>query len=347
MERKDERKYTPCRGINPHSEEDVEENLPRKKGNLAIKSGTQGSVGKVHPTGESLLHKKARMSFYARARRLCYGYRPEKTSSYASLVWDFVRSEVNVGVTRRFWSSGMLPYSYAHGWTTGATKIDLIKTFRIMERACVYLYRASQKGERFMFVGTKKAASETVKEVSVKCGQYYVRDCWLPGTISNWSSVAGCVSRLMYLRRLVASSEFFGFVKKERVSIWREKDKLEASLSGVVRLKKQPRVVIIVDPVCDKYAFRESLRQGLTVVSIVNTNADPYYVDFPIPGNSVTVHPIRLLLSMLSLAITRTRARKGKLRVRGNALRKRGSIIFKRSVTSRVRGGNDSNRHKR
>jgi small subunit ribosomal protein S2 len=183
-----------------------------------------------------------------------------------------------------------------------------------------------------MFIGTNKAASEAVREVSVKCGQYYVRDCWLPGTISNWSSVAGCVSRLLYLRRLVVSADFFGFVKKERASIWREKDKLEASLSGVVRLKEQPRVIIIVDPVCDKYAFRESLRQGLTVVSIVGTNANPYYVDFPIPGNSATNHPIRLLLSILSLAITKTRGRirKGRLRVRGDILRKKGSLVFRK-----------------
>lgn len=250
--------------------------------------------------------------------------------SFACLVRVFVESEVQVGVTRRFLSSGMLPYIYGHNWVNGTSVIDLIKTFRLMERACFYLNRSSAEGGRFMFIGTKKAASEVVKEVSMRCGQYYVRNCWLPGTISNWSSVAGCVSRLMYLRRLVTSADFFGFVKKERASMWREKDKLEASLSGVVRLKKQPRTVIIVDPVCDKYAFRESLRQGLTVISIVSTNADPYYVDFPIPGNSATSHPIRLLLSILSLAITRTknRTRKGKLRVRGNIVRKKGSLIF-------------------
>lgn len=333
MPRKNERKYSLSNGISPHSGEDADD-LFKKKGDSTINSGTRssikGTVTKTRPEEGSLSRRKIRLLSYTRARRLCHGHQLGKSFSYASLLKGFTQSEVHVGVTRRFWSPGMLPYTYGHNKTNGTSRIDLIKTFRILERACVYSYKASRKGERFMFVGTKKAASETIKEVSVKCGQYYVRDCWLPGTISNWRSVAGCVSRLMYLRRLVASTEFFDFVKKERVSIWREKDKLEASLSGVVRLKKQPRVVIIVDPVCDKYAFRESLRQGLTIVSIVGTNADPYYVDFPIPGNSVTVHPIRLLLSIISLAITRTRARKGKLRVRGNTPRKKGSIVFKK-----------------
>jgi small subunit ribosomal protein S2 len=226
--------------------------------------------------------------------------------NYDLVVERLFRARVHVGQPPRLWSPAMLPYTY--GLKDGTYMFDLVKTVRLLERAVLYVRALSDRERRFIFIGTKPAVSAVLRKAADKCGHYYVRDRWLPGTISNWGSIASCVSRLLFLRDLVVLPNFQSLGKRERASYWRQKDFLEASLSGVTDLYARPDVAIIVDPVYDGYAVRECVSMGIKIVALMNMDGNSKDIDIPIPCNDGAASSVGLVLSMLSCAV-RSRAR--------------------------------------
>lgn len=198
----------------------------------------------------------------------------------------------------------MLPYTY--GRKDGSHLIDVVRTHCLLERACHYLFAAAKRGKSFIFIGTKASVSEVLKKEADRCGQFYVRDLWLPGTISNWGSISCLVSRLLYLRIFVGTDAFLKVLgKRERASFQREKDLLESCLSGVVRMTRRPDIAIVVDPEYDKYAVDECRSLGIEVISLMSTDCDPGKVDIPIPGNDYLHTSAGLILRFLSESINK------------------------------------------
>jgi small subunit ribosomal protein S2 len=228
--------------------------------------------------------------------------------SYDLLVERFFRARVHVGQPPRLWGPAMLPYTY--GLKDGTYMFDLVKTIRLLERAILYVRYFSDRKRRFIFIGTKPAVSTVLRRAADKCKQYYVRDRWLPGTISNWGSIACCVSRLLFLRYLVVLPDFQSLGKRERASYWRQKDFLEASLSGVTELHARPDVAIVVDPVYDSHAVRECVSMGIKIVALVNMDGDVKGIDRPIPCNDGTSSSVGLVLSILSGTINPPKRRR-------------------------------------
>jgi small subunit ribosomal protein S2 len=222
---------------------------------------------------------------------------------------------VHFGHRTEKWNPKMKPFIFEA--RNGIYVIDLGKTAEQLEAACQFLKTAVGKGAQPLFVGCKKQAQETVKEIAEKCNGFYVIERWLGGTLTNLATIRRSVGRMRQIDDLEKTGKINAMPKKEASALRRENAKLHRNLDGLANMENVPGVMIVVDPSREDIAVREAKKLNIPVVAINDTNSNPEAVDYPIPGNDDAIRSIRVILEYVGKAITEGRQEGGKKREGG------------------------------
>ena len=161
------------------------------------------------------------------------------------------------------------------------------------------------KGNKILFVGTKRSASKTIKEEASQIGLPYIDKRWLGGTLTNWKTIRGSIRRLIDIEEMISSGRIEKLIKKEAVEIQKEYTKLKASVGGIKDMKGLPDAIFVVDVKYEKIAVLEAKKMGIPVIGIVDTNSDPDGIDTIIPANDDAIRSIRLITKVISDACAR------------------------------------------
>ena len=213
------------------------------------------------------------------------------------LINDMVDAGVHYGHQTKKWNPRMKPYLMKDN--AGIYIINLEKTVQQLDQAADFLSGLTGKGKKVLFVGCKRQAQEAIKEAAEATGQFYVNHRWLGGMLTNSATVRKSVERLKYLETIEKQPEFKAMSKKELSALGRERDKLLRNLRGVRDMNDLPDAVVIVDSARETIAVAEAKRLNIPIVALVDTNADPAAVDYPIPANDDAIRSIRLILQNL------------------------------------------------
>jgi len=181
--------------------------------------------------------------------------------------------------------------------------IDVSRTVEQLETATKFLAGIVSGGGKVLFVGCKKQAQEAIKEAAESCGQFYVHNRWLGGTLTNLTTIRKSVARLNEIEKKLKSPGVVKIGKKEQASLRREHARLMKNLAGLREMDKLPGAVVVIDTTREDIAVREANRLGIPVVAIVDTNCDPELIDYPIAGNDDAIRSIRVVLTKLVDAI--------------------------------------------
>ena len=181
--------------------------------------------------------------------------------------------------------------------------IDLQKTARKIEEAYAALKEIAANGGKVLFVGTRKQASEAVKEEALRSNSYFVNERWLGGTLTNFKTIRRRVKRLEQIEKMEKDGTFEVLPKKEVVHIKKEYDKLNKLLAGIRDMYKLPQAMFIVDPSKEEIAIREARKLNIPVFGVVDTNCDPDMVDYVIPGNDDAIRAVKLIVGVMNNAI--------------------------------------------
>jgi small subunit ribosomal protein S2 len=213
------------------------------------------------------------------------------------LIKEMVEAGVHYGHQTKKWNPKMKPYLMQD--KAGIYIIDLEQTVRCLDKAAEFLSSIASKGKKILFVGCKRQAQAAVAEAAQATGHYFVNHRWLGGTLTNLTTIRNSVERLHYLETIDKQPEYKLMSKKELSALGRECEKLKRNLDGVRGMDKIPDAIVIVDSAKESIAVAEAIRLNIPIVAIVDTNADPSKVDYPIPGNDDAIRSIRLLLQNL------------------------------------------------
>ena len=218
---------------------------------------------------------------------------------------DMLQAGVHFGHQTRFWNPKMKPFIF--GARNGVHIINLEKTVPMFDDALNFVGNIAAKKGKILFVGTKRAASEAVKEAAASCDQFYVNHRWLGGMLTNWKTVRQSIKRLKDLELQAQDGTFEKLTKKEALMRTREMDKLEKSLGGIKDMGGLPDVLFVVDAEHEHIAIKEANNLGIPVVSIVDTNSNPDGIDYIIPGNDDAIRAVQLYLSAAATAVNEAR----------------------------------------
>ena len=212
---------------------------------------------------------------------------------------------VHFGHQTKRWNPKMKPYIFTA--RDDIYIIDLDKTVEKIEEAYAAIKAIADNGGTFLFVGTKKQASEASLEEATRSNSYYVTERWLGGTLTNFRTIRRRVKRLEEIEKMEADGTFEVLPKKEVVQLKKEYEKLNKVLCGIREMYKLPQALIIVDPKKEINAIREARKLNIPVFGIVDTNCDPDDVDYVIPGNDDAVRAVKVVLGVLNNAICESR----------------------------------------
>ena len=191
---------------------------------------------------------------------------------------------------------------YIFGSRSNIHIIDLSQSIPLMHQALVAVREVAAKGGRVLFVGTKRQAAEPVAEAAQRCAQYYMNNRWLGGTLTNWKTVSGSIARLRELDALLESGGE-GRVKRELLSLQRERDKLEASLGGIKDMGGIPDIMFVIDTNKEAIAIQEARKLNIPIIAILDTNSDPDGITYPVPGNDDAARAIQTYCDLIADAV--------------------------------------------
>ena len=214
---------------------------------------------------------------------------------------QLLEAGVHFGHHTRRWDPRMGPFIF--GERNNVHILDLQQTVPLLHQAIKALRDTTSKGGRVLFVGTKRVASEKIAETARECGQYFVNHRWLGGMLTNWSTVTQSIRRLRDLEKQLESEEIQQLTKKEILQLTRERDKLELTLGGIKDMGGLPDMLFILDTNKEDIAVAEANKLGIPVVAVVDSNASPLGIDFPIPGNDDAMRAISLYCELARDAI--------------------------------------------
>ena len=214
---------------------------------------------------------------------------------------QLLEAGVHFGHQTRRWNPKMAQYIFTE--RNGIYIIDLQKTVKKLEEAYRFIYDISVEGKEVLFVGTKKQASESIKEEALRAGAHYVNARWLGGMMTNFKTIQRRIQRLEQLHTMAEDGTFALLPKKEVVKLNLEIERLEKFLGGIKNMKKLPGALFIVDPRKEKIAVAEAKKLNIPIVAIVDTNCDPDEVDFVIPGNDDAIRAVKLIAGTIANAI--------------------------------------------
>jgi small subunit ribosomal protein S2 len=218
-----------------------------------------------------------------------------------SLQQQLLEAGVHFGHLRKKWNPKMLPYIFAE--KKGIHIIDLNKTTESLQEAAAALKQIAKSGKKIMFVGTKKQAKEIVTECAKKVNMPFVTERWLGGMLTNFNTVRKSVKKMQSIDKMLTDGTFDSITKKERLTLARDKDKMEKVLGGIAQLGRVPAALFIIDIGHEHIALAEAKRLGITTLGMVDTNCDPNKVDFAIPANDDATKSIAIIANYITAAI--------------------------------------------
>lgn len=213
---------------------------------------------------------------------------------------ELLEAGVHFGHQSKRWNPKMRRYIYSS--RNDIHVIDLHKTIPLIEKAYEFIRNISMNGT-VLFVGTKKQAQEAIEEEAKRCGMFFVNQRWMGGTLTNFKTLKKNIARLNEIEKMKEDGTFERLPKKEVILLEREHRKLIRGLGGIRLMTNLPSAVFIVDTQKEQTALKEARRLGIPVVAIVDTNADPDEVDYPIPGNDDAIRSIKLLTGLIAEAV--------------------------------------------
>jgi len=205
---------------------------------------------------------------------------------------------VHFGHQTSRWNPKMKPYIF--GARNDIHVIDLQKTSKLFDRAFKFILDTVARGEKVLFVGTKKQAQNIIVEEANRCEMFYVQNRWLGGTLTNFRTIRQSVERLKALRKMATDRSYEKLTKKEILRIERECQKLEKNLPGLGEMTRLPAILYVVDPKKERIAVLEARKLNIPVVAITDTNCDPEMVDFIIPANDDAIRAIKLFTAKVA-----------------------------------------------
>ena len=216
---------------------------------------------------------------------------------------DLLNAGVHFGHQQRFWNPKM--ESYIFDTRKKISIIDLEITKECLNAASSKAEEICSKGNRVLFVGTKRSASKTIKESASALGLPYIDKRWLGGTLTNWKTIRGSIRRLLDIEELQSSGRINKLSKKEAVDITKEYEKLDASVGGIKDMKGLPDALFVIDVAHEKIAVTEAKKMGIPIIALVDTNSNPDGIDHIIPGNDDAIRSIRLITKVIAEACAR------------------------------------------
>lgn len=219
---------------------------------------------------------------------------------------DLLECGVHFGHQTRRWNPKMKKFIF--GVRKNIYIIDLQKTLRYFRYTYNVVKDEAAKGKTMIFVGTKKQASQAVKQAAIDCGMPYVNHRWLGGMLTNYPTMKKSIRKLEIIKKMREEGQMELLTKKEQLMLSRKEVKLENYLGGIKDMAKLPDMMFVLDAVKEKIAILEARRLGITVVAPLDTNCDPDLVDFPIPGNDDAIRSIQLFCNEMALAMNEGKA---------------------------------------
>jgi small subunit ribosomal protein S2 len=214
---------------------------------------------------------------------------------------QLLEAGVHFGHQSHRWNPKMADYIF--GARNNIHIIDLAQTVPMLHRALQAVSDVVAKGGRVLFVGTKRQAQENVADAAKRSAQYYVNSRWLGGTLTNWKTVSGSIKRLRQLEDMLSSAEGAQYTKKERLTLQRERDKLDRSLGGIKDMGGLPDLIFVIDTNKEDIAIQEANRLNIPVAAIVDTNSDPKGITYVVPGNDDAGRAISLYCDLIARAV--------------------------------------------
>lgn len=218
-----------------------------------------------------------------------------------SLQQQLLEAGVHFGHLKKKWNPKMLPYIFAE--KKGIHIIDLNKTVECLQETAAALKQVARSGKKILFVGTKKQAKDIVNECAKKVNMPYVTERWLGGMLTNFNTVRKSVKKMQSIEKMLGDGSFDSITKKEKLTLSRDRDKMDKVLGGIAQLGRVPSALFIVDIGHEHIALAEAKRLGITTFGVVDTNCDPNKVDFAVPGNDDATKSIAIIVNYITAAI--------------------------------------------
>ena len=218
-----------------------------------------------------------------------------------SLQQQLLEAGVHFGHLRKKWNPKMLPYIFAE--KKGIHIIDLNKTTECLNEVAGVMKQIARNGKKILFVGTKKQAKDIVSECAKRVNMPFVTERWLGGMLTNFNTVRKSVKKMQSIEKMLNDGTFDSITKKERLTLSRDKEKMEKVLGGIAQLGRVPAALFIIDIGHEHIALAEAKRLGITTFGVVDTNCDPNKVDFAIPGNDDATKSIAIITNYITAAI--------------------------------------------
>lgn len=218
-----------------------------------------------------------------------------------SLQQQLLEAGVHFGHLKKKWNPKMLPYIFAE--KKGIHIIDLNKTVECLQETAAALKQIARSGKKILFVGTKKQAKDIVNECAKRVNMPFVTERWLGGMLTNFNTVRKSVKKMQSIEKMLGDGSFDSITKKERLTLSRDKDKMEKVLGGIAQLGRIPAALFIVDIGHEHIALAEAKRLGIGTFGVVDTNCDPNKVDFAIPANDDATKSIAIIVNYITAAI--------------------------------------------
>jgi small subunit ribosomal protein S2 len=219
---------------------------------------------------------------------------------------ELLDSGVHFGHQTRRWNPKMKPFIFDA--RNGIHIIDLSKTLTQLEAACDFLAATARKGGKVIFVGTKKQAQQCVKDTAKECGQFYVTERWLGGTLTNFHTIKMSIKRLKEIEKMDADGTLANYGKQEQAAIRREAARLVKYFDGIRAMDKIPAAMFVVDIKREHNAVAEARKLKIPIVALVDTNCDPDLVDYPIAANDDAIRSVRMIMATVGQIITQALA---------------------------------------
>ncbi|MCB1173390.1 MAG: 30S ribosomal protein S2 [Leptospiraceae bacterium] len=216
---------------------------------------------------------------------------------------NLLEAGVHFGHQTRKWDPRMEPYIFTA--RNGIHIIDLQKTVQMAKQAYVALRDLTHRGSKVLFVGTKKQARGAIEEQALRCGMYFINNRWPGGLLTNWTTVKRSIARMKRLETMAESGSFEqeANTKKEALDLQRELAKLQKTLGGIKDMQQPPEVMFVIDPNREAIAISEARKLGIKIFAVVDSNCNPEFIDYPIPGNDDAIRAISLFLETMADAI--------------------------------------------
>ncbi|PKP54100.1 MAG: 30S ribosomal protein S2 [Bacteroidetes bacterium HGW-Bacteroidetes-1] len=214
---------------------------------------------------------------------------------------ELLDAGVHFGHLKRKWNPNMAPYIFME--RNGIHIIDLYKTQAKIDEAYNAIRQLSRSGKKILFVATKKQAKQIIADEVSKVGMPYVTERWPGGMLTNFATIRKAVRKMTNIDKLMVSDSYLNLSKRERLQIQREREKLEKNLGSISDLSRLPSAIFVVDVVKEHIAVAEARKLNIPTFAIIDTNANPNLIDFPIPGNDDASKSISLIIRTMTEAI--------------------------------------------